>query len=710
MGLLISAKRAEKSPEEVASDYEKTINSMLEESGTFSVKKDYLQALERAKEAEKKERDLFHHREKSHLTDQMNVDLTFAVVFNVAVQHELAGQFEEAMKKYQSLAKDKQFVMPSRIRINMGNIFFRMKKYTQSMRMYQMALDDVPKTHNVLRMRIMRNIGNVQMRMGQFQDALQTYETIMEAVPDTQSGLNLIVCCYAIGDSVKMKRALARMLAIDLPGKGASLTSEDGEVSLTASGQGSLLTGRSDPLRDEIRERERLIVRRLLRGAKLMAPRIEPKWEDGFAYVIEQLKTFGLDARYHVSGEMEMSRALMYLRNQEFDKAIESLKAFEKRDEHFRANAATNLSYVYFLEGDLSNAESYAKMASSADRYSARALVNEGNCAFARQRFEEARQLYLDAIQVEADCVEAIFNYALTCKRMSKYEEALRAFRKLLSILTESPEVVYHIADLSALLGDVDHAIEWMNRLLSRVRTDVRSLIRLGSLCLKKGDESQAFHYYSEAYRYFPADLSVIQWLGAYYVKSDMYEKAVGFFERAAEIEPHEVKWRLMVASCYRRVGSFLRAKELYEAIHKEKPQNVECLRYLAHVCNELGMRDDAERYLEELSQVEPLPPAASAAATSSSSSSSSSSVASSASDGGGKTSGKSAAAPSSDSDRSTSEGKAARVAADGGGSAAAAAEGGRRPSSKKSSKQEAAGDVEEYWGDADVQKDLLPM
>jgi hypothetical protein len=38
-----------------------------------------------------------------------------------------------------------------------------------------------------------------------------------------------------------------------------------------------------------------------------------------------------------------------------------------------------------------------------------------------------------------------------------------------------------------------------------------------------------------------------------------------------------EVKWRLMVTSCHRRLGSYQKALELYEAIHEEFPNNIEC-------------------------------------------------------------------------------------------------------------------------------------
>lgn len=32
-----------------------------------------------------------------------------------------------------------------------------------------------------------------------------------------------------------------------------------------------------------------------------------------------------------------------------------------------------------------------------------------------------------------------------------------------------------------------------------------------------------------------------------------------------------------MVTSCYRRMGNFTKALELYEAIHKQYPENLEC-------------------------------------------------------------------------------------------------------------------------------------
>lgn len=71
--------------------------------------------------------------------------------------------------------------------------------------------------------------------------------------------------------------------------------------------------------------------------------------------------------------------------------------------------------------------------------------------------------------------------------------------------------------------------------------------------------------------------MAVISWLGAYYVDCELYEQASVFFQRASLIQPTDVKWKLLVASCYRKSGNYQTAFEAYKAIHAKYPENVEC-------------------------------------------------------------------------------------------------------------------------------------
>lgn len=99
--------------------------------------------MERAKEAGKKERQLCKLREQQGTSEQMNLDLTFAVVFNLAHTYVLNEMYSEALNAYTSIVKNKSFGQSGRLRVNMGNIYFKQRKYPTAIKMYRMALDQV---------------------------------------------------------------------------------------------------------------------------------------------------------------------------------------------------------------------------------------------------------------------------------------------------------------------------------------------------------------------------------------------------------------------------------------------------------------------------------------------------------------------------------------------------------------------------------------
>lgn len=58
-----------------------------------------------------------------------------------------------------------------------------------------------------------------------------------------------------------------------------------------------------------------------------------------------------------------------------------AFQEFEKKEHKLKARAATNLAFLYSLEGDSANAERYADLAIGTDKYSAQALVNKVSCS-----------------------------------------------------------------------------------------------------------------------------------------------------------------------------------------------------------------------------------------------------------------------------------------------------------------------------------------
>merc|ERR1719188_1463311 len=228
-------KKTELSPEEKLREMEKEIHRLVEESAVTREQGNLREALEKGKEAGKKERQLCRLREQQNLLDQLNVDLTYAVCLNLAIQHQANDNDNEALTIYTQIVKNKQYPFSGRFRVNMGNIYFKQEKWTAAIKMYRMALDQIPNNVQAIRFKIMRNIGHAFFKMHQFPDAIDSYENLVRHGAqhlDFKTGFNLILCYYALTppagekdrererekQSEKMKSGFLKLLNIEQVG------------------------------------------------------------------------------------------------------------------------------------------------------------------------------------------------------------------------------------------------------------------------------------------------------------------------------------------------------------------------------------------------------------------------------------------------------------------------------------------------------------
>lgn len=224
-----------------------------------------------------------------------------------------------------------------------------------------------------------------------------------------------------------------------------------------------------------------------------------------------------------------------------FEDAMEVLKGFERKDAILKAMAAINLSFIYFLEGDYMQAEKHADQAIKSDRYNAKGLVNKGNCLFVAQEFIKAKEMYLEAVGVEADCIEAIFNLGLVNLKLNSFDEAHGAFDKLHTMLPSVPEALYNLGSIyekSTDKGHLEQAAKTYEMLLTKVPNDANLCNKIAQVYERLEDENTACHWQSESHRKFPVNLAVISWLGVWYVKREMYEQAIEYFDCAAIVQP----------------------------------------------------------------------------------------------------------------------------------------------------------------------------
>ncbi|XP_054643173.1 intraflagellar transport protein 88 homolog [Dunckerocampus dactyliophorus] len=585
-------------PEEKIKMLEKKVNDLTTESCMAQSTGNSQLALEKAKEAERKERALVRQREQSGNVEQINVDLTYAVLLNLANQYENNEMYPEAMSSYQLIVKNKMFTNAGRLKVNLANIFVKQENYPKAIKFYRMALDHISDDYKEMRIKIMQNIGTVFVLLGQYSDAITSFEHIMSKSPNIRTGYNLILCYYATRDGDGMKNAFQKLLSVPL-----GIDDEDKYISANDDIKSNMLIEaiKDDKLHQMERELKARAEKYVMTAAKLIAPAIEASFAAGFDWCVDLVKS----SQYvELANDLQLKKAMTFFRQMHFDQAMKILKDVAKQDSRVKSAASNNLSSLFILEKDYEQAERYADLAMNADRYNPGAFVCKGNTEFVKQDYVKAAEFFKEALRNDSSCTEALRNLGLTYKKLNRLEDALDCFLKLHGILRDSAEVMYQLADTYELLEDPQQAIEWLMQVISVVPNDPKALAKLGDLHDLEGDKSQALHYYCESFRLFPCNMEVIEWLAAYYVQTQLYEKAIQYFERAILVQPSEVRWQLMVASCYRRSGNSQKALETYKEVHRRFPDDAQCLRFLVRLSQDMGLKE-VQDYTAKLKKVE---------------------------------------------------------------------------------------------------------
>ncbi|XP_011637194.1 intraflagellar transport protein 88 homolog [Pogonomyrmex barbatus] len=588
----------EDTPEEKIRITERKIMGLIETSAQAASENNMKIALERAREASSRERALIRLQEQAGLSDNHNIDLTFAVLFNLAVQYTNNEMYTEAIATYQAITRNRMFSNSARLKVNMGNIYVKMGQLSQAIKMYRMAFDQAPTAHKDLRIKIMHNMGMLFVQMGRLEEAANSFEWVMRERSEFKAGLHAVLCHFALSHRDKMKRAFLELLEVQL-----NVDQEDKYSINPDDAESNILNEviKNDDLSKLEKEMKLEAEKTILCAAKLIAPVIEDTLTAGFAWCVDSIKS---SAYGFLAADLEINKAMVFLHNRETQLAIDTLKMFENRDIKANSAAATMLSFIYYLQGDYDQAEKYGEAARNADAYNAAAYVNLSACAIKKDELNVARELLLCALETDASHVQALYNLGLVYKKENMYEEALECFWKIRNIVRHDPQTLYQIGHLYQLMNDIDQASEWYNQLLGIISSDPGVLQKLGEMYDSIGDKQQAFQFYNDSHRFYPANFEVIDWIGSYFISMQVAEKALTYFEKAVELAPDEPRWRLLVAACLRRTGQFHKALTEYQDIHNKFPDNIECLKFLVRLCSDLGLKE-AQTYATELKKAE---------------------------------------------------------------------------------------------------------
>lgn len=114
---------------------------------------------------------------------------------------------------------------------------------------------------------------------------------------------------------------------------------------------------KDDPLAKE-ESREKSVAEKLVvTAAKLISPYVGTSFDEGITWCIDCTRS---SRHVDLVPDMEIIKAVTFLKMKELSKAVQTLKAFEKVESRMQSAAATNLSFLYFREMQHAQADKYA--------------------------------------------------------------------------------------------------------------------------------------------------------------------------------------------------------------------------------------------------------------------------------------------------------------------------------------------------------------
>lgn len=563
-------KKSTKSTLEWAKDTEKKIHKLIEESSLLMAQGESSSAVQKANDAVNAQKQLSERMVSSDLEKESCSDMTFLVWFHLASLYEKCGMFTEAIDSYFIIQKQKKFQYQEnvcRLRINMANVYRSMEKYQEAIKLYRKALDNLPREVKKLKFYIHRSIGNTFLDAGSIKEAIVEYEAVaMSLDADIETCFNLLLCYIKSGNIQKVTQTFMKI--VDVYGTTSKVDEEvSGAVEI------------ENDFKDLVVTSTRIVCRYLCRN----------KCDEELRWLHDQLK----DRTPFIAQYIGIDDALLNISQNEFKIAIKMLKSYENKGAEISTAISINLTTIYSLEGKHEFADHHADAALASSRFNPRALVNKGNRLFIKDDFSSAREFYLDAINIDYTNFEAMYNLAITNRRLGFLTEALECFQKLLTQNKNEPRVLYQLVNIFDDTDDKNSASKWLNLLSSCLPTDPGILLRavnIGQDLNHEGEGlSECFHNVLESHRLYPSNLDAIGHLSIWFVRQQKYEKALYFFRCASVIQPKENKWRYMMANCYRKLMKNNEAFEIYESIRSRSPHDKECLKHLIQLSREIG-------------------------------------------------------------------------------------------------------------------------
>jgi tetratricopeptide (TPR) repeat protein len=240
-----------------------------------------------------------------------------------------------------------------------------------------------------------------------------------------------------------------------------------------------------------------------------------------------------------------------------------------------------------------------------------------GECFYRLQRYDEAIYEYNKTTDIKPDFSTAYFNIGNTVYKRGALQDIVDSYLEILETRyseTETTQGSSLAEDLRQLRGGTLESAEVYQQMVSAYRHALKyepsffeAAFNLALTYENMGIADSAKYFYRETITINPRLVRAHMRLGRTYEREGNYDAALDQFKEVVKLEPSYFSGTPRLGEQYRYINIIEEVLSEYQTKLEINPNNPETLLVLARIFNSLGRYGQAERYYQQIVQLDPM-------------------------------------------------------------------------------------------------------
>jgi tetratricopeptide (TPR) repeat protein len=187
---------------------------------------------------------------------------------------------------------------------------------------------------------------------------------------------------------------------------------------------------------------------------------------------------------------------------------------------------------------------------------SVESLCQRARQAIGQSQFEEARQLYLQALGLRSDAPDVHYGLAAACFYLNDLESAAYHFKEVTRLDPLRPGAYISLGAVYNLLQEYDDAVQALRRGIQIDPRRAEGYYNLGLVYRNMGQSPLAIQAYLEATRLDPRMVDAHHNLGNLYLETGRYQLAISHYKKVLNLRPNWDKALTALAQAENALGA----------------------------------------------------------------------------------------------------------------------------------------------------------